>query len=539
MANACPPHPLVLLGTALCTLLGAPLAAVDSDYGPVIAQPIVSGLNQPVFLTTPPHDSRHLFIVQKGGSIRIFDRETETLLSGAFLTVSPISTNSERGLLGMAFHPNFQTNRYVYTFFTDAGGASVLRRYTLESADPPFTAIPGSAHDLLTVAQPYANHNGGWIGFGPNDGYLYIALGDGGGSNDPHNHGQTRTTLLGAILRIDVDGDDFPGDPARNYAIPASNPFIGTEARPEIWAYGLRNPWRNSFDRQSGDLWIADVGQSHREEINFQADRSTGGENYGWRLREGTLATPSGGVGGPRPAGNVDPLHEYDFSDGNKAITGGYVYRGAAMPQLQGHYFFADFVADFVRSFPYDGVGSVNAADITDWTADFGGISNPVSFGEDAEGELYIISLNGHIYQMTQPPWYLWRNRYFSPEQIQDAAISGPHAMPLNDGIPNILKFAMGWDPLEPVGPMPFEVSVETFEGQRHLTLTINRSPEASDVALQIQSSGHLHLIDDWSNEDVVIITDEPDQLKVRDAIPLTESTSRFLRIKVAAEDSN
>src|SRR5690606_17874433 len=275
-----------------------------------------------------------------GGRIRIFDLVEETLLAEDFLTVSPITTDSERGLLGLAFHPDFSDTRMFFVNFTDSSGNTVVRRYRVESGEPPSTVEAGSALDLLKLEQPFSNHNGGWMGFGP-DGYLYIAVGDGGSGHDPQNNGQNKNSLLGKMLRIDVNGDDFPTDSSRNYAIPDDNPFVGADGLDEIWAYGLRNPWRNSFDRETGDFWIGDVGQSTREEINFQPAASTGGENYGWRLREGSIATP-GAVGGARPAGNVDPVYDYGLS-GSQSITGGYVYRGSAMPQLRGHYFFADY----------------------------------------------------------------------------------------------------------------------------------------------------------------------------------------------------
>lgn len=522
-----------LAGWALLSLPPL-LHSVDESYGPIIAEEIVSGLDSPVYAATPPHDSRHLFIVQKGGSIRVFDREEKSLLSGSLLTLSPITTNSERGFLGLAFHPDFAENRRFYVNFTDGSGATVVRRYRMRDSQPPYALESGSALDLLTVPQPYPNHNAGWIGFGPVDGYLYVALGDGGSANDPLENGQNKNTLLGSMLRIEVDNDHFPGDSARNYAIPPGNPFVGKDGRDEIWAYGLRNPWRNSFDRETGDLWIADVGQNSREEINFQPAGDPGGANYGWRLREGTIATPTGGVGGSPPPGNVDPVYEYDFSDGPKAIAGGYVYRGAAMPQLHGHYFFADYVADFIRSFRYAGSGMINGNEVEDWTARFGNISNPASFGESAEGDIFIVSLSGKIYQITQSPWYLWRNRHFSDDEIRDMNTSGPEASPQGDGIPNLLKYALDVDPTKPGGRLPIDVTVESIDGENYLVLTVERSPDATDVTLLVEAASAPGADGTWS-DGVVVIEDGPARLRVRDAIPVPSADRRFLRLRAIA----
>jgi glucose/arabinose dehydrogenase len=330
---------------------------------------VAAGLERPVFLTAPPADIERVFIVeQHTGRIRILRLSERMLLATPFLTVPGISNGNEQGLLGLAFHPDYANNGFFYVYLTDPDTNVV--RYRV-SPDPDL-ADDTSETPVLSYSQPQPNHNGGWIGFGP-DGHLYIASGDGGGSHD-NDSGHTSGTgnaqdvtnnLLGKILRIDVDGDDFPADAQRNYAIPEGNPFVSVTGDDEIWAYGLRNPWRASFDFQTGDLYIGDVGQGHCEEIDVQPAASTGGENYGWRLREGVIATPDGGVGGPPPPGAIDPIFDYPHggpetcSDPGTgfsgiAVTGGYVYRGP-IGALDGRYFFADFGTAALWSLLWDG----------------------------------------------------------------------------------------------------------------------------------------------------------------------------------------
>ncbi len=509
-------------------------AGLTGDFGPVIARPVVtSGLSQPLYVTAAPGDSGRLFIVEKTGAVRIFDRESGSLLATPFLTVSPITTNSERGLLGLAFHPEFDQKGAFFVNFTDAAGDTVIRRYTVSEGDANL-ANPASALDLLTVGQDFANHNGGWIDFGP-DGYLYVALGDGGSGNDPNGRALDLTNLLGSMLRIDVDGDDFPGDSSRRYAIPPDNPFAdGEDGLPEIWAYGLRNPWRNSFDRVTGDLWIADVGQDAREEINFQPSDSPGGENYGWRAYEGTRFT---GLEAAIPEEDrVDPFFEYDFSDGRKAVTGGYVYRGEAMPQLQGLYFFGDYVDDFVRSFR-PGTEGPEEGSLVDWTAAFGGISSPASFGEDADGELYIVSLFGSVYQITQESRYLWRNRNFTPEELGDPETSGWAAAPHGDDVPNLLKYFLGVDARDNARPLPVQVSVEEEEGVRQVEVVTPRDPTADDVEAWFETTTTLDDPESWTTEGLEVVEDTPDLLRVRD-LSDGEGTRFFrLRVGIVGED--
>jgi glucose/arabinose dehydrogenase len=390
-----------------------------------------TGITTPIFMTHAPEDRNRLFIVQRNGTIRILDLTTGSMVATPFVTISGVDADGEGGLLGMAFHPDYADNGKFYTYSThDNGGVMVgtatspfstqIREWTV-SANP--NVANATFNTLLSIPRPQNNHVGGWIGFSPvtSDANLYIASGDGGGGDD-NDAGHTAgignaqditDNLLGKMLRINVDGDDFPADAAKNYAIPSSNPF--TAGKPnavgddEIWAYGLRNPFRNSFDRTTGDLWIGDVGQSAREEIDFQAANFAGGANYGWRLREGMIATPSGGVGGAKPVDNVDPVYDYNRDNdpfGGTVVTGGHVYRGPD-PTLQGRYFFADSrssptAADdnywtFDPADPYGTVTNIDAL----LTPDTGSVQFPVSFGEDGMGNLYIAYLgSGEVYRI-------------------------------------------------------------------------------------------------------------------------------------------
>jgi glucose/arabinose dehydrogenase len=390
----------------------------------VSVERVVSGLTQPLFLTAPPGDFDRAFIVQQNGSILVLDLATNQVGATPFLTVSGLPNLGEQGLLGMAFHPDYATNGFFYVSYTDPNTRIV--RYQV-SAGNPDVANPASAAPILEITQPQVNHNGGWLGFGPDD-FLYVAVGDGGNGNDSgagHTPGignaQDLTNLLGKILRIDVDGDDFPVDPNTNYAIPASNPFVGVAGADEIWVYGLRNPWRPSFDRVTGDLYIADVGQQACEEVSLQLGSSMGGENYGWRLREGVIETP--GVGDAKPAGAIDPLFDYPHSGATcsnvpagysgSSITGGYVYRGP-IAALQGRYFLADFFTARLWSLVWDGTDpslhdGTNYLDLTDhsldpdFDPDEGTIGQVSSFGEDAAGNLYVMDLGGEVFRIPEP----------------------------------------------------------------------------------------------------------------------------------------
>ncbi len=378
-------------------LLYAGVLLVVSGRASAITSSLVgSGFSSPLYVTAPPGDAERLFVVEQGGKIKILSRSTGLTNATPFLTINDISKDGERGLLGLAFHPNYASNGRFYVKVTNPSGNAEVREYKV-SANPN-VATASSKRLILGYAQPFPNHNGGWLAFGP-DGYLYIACGDGGSANDPGNRAQNKNSLLGKILRIDLN----TGNRRKSYVIPVGNPFRGVRrAAPEIWAYGLRNPWRCSFDRGTGDFLIADVGQDHVEEVNFQPASSRGGINYGWRAREGSSDNPD--VTDPAPSGAVNPIHEYshgDAPDGGSSITGGYVYRGTGIPSLQGTYFFADFITSQIWSFTLTGgVKSDFAnrtAELDPFTGGFDGFS---SFGEGGDGELFIVSIGGSIFQI-------------------------------------------------------------------------------------------------------------------------------------------
>ena len=346
----------------------------------IVLTPVVTGLSSPLYLTAPAGDAR-LFIVEKTGAIRIV--KDGALLPTPFLDLSDaVSSGGEQGLLGMAFHADYATNGFFYVDYTDVDGNTQVVRYTVRAGSPD-AADPASAKTILTVEQPFANHNGGLLLFGP-DGKLYIGLGDGGSSGDPLGNGQKLGTLLGKILRIDVDA----GDP---YAIPPDNPFVGRAGvRGEIWAYGLRNPWRFAFDAKSNRFYMADVGQSAWEEVDV-VPADVGGQNFGWNIMEGTHCY---GASSCDQSGLTLPVQEYGHNDGC-SITGGYVYRGTLAPDVVGQYFYSDYCTGFLRSFTFDGT---TASAPTTWSV--GDIGNVQSFGEDAAGELYVLSSNGKVYRV-------------------------------------------------------------------------------------------------------------------------------------------
>ncbi|HRD67364.1 MAG TPA: PQQ-dependent sugar dehydrogenase [Candidatus Competibacter sp.] len=337
----------------------------------VVLREVATGLAQPVAVAQAGDGSRRLFVALQSGQIVIFDGER--VLPTPFLDIRDrVTSGGERGLLGIAFHPDFARNRFFFVNYTDRAGNTVVSRFRA-ALRKPNVALPRSERLVLKVAQPYANHNGGQLQFGP-DGYLYIGMGDGGSGGDPENRAQDLGTLLGKLLRIDVD--------RRPYRIPADNPFANrTDARPEIWALGLRNPWRFSFDRATGDLYIADVGQGSWEEVNFQSAGSPGGQNYGWRRMEGRhcFDPPSDCDDGTLTL----PVLEYDHGVG-RSITGGYVYRGSRVPELVGRYVYGDFASGRLwAAHPMNGTW-INE----ELPASAALIS---SFGEDEAGELYLV----------------------------------------------------------------------------------------------------------------------------------------------------
>ena len=385
------PDELAVRFTALAVLV---FATPSLAQPPLTTIRVASGLSSPVHVTHAPGDSSRVFIVEQTGAIKILDLGSGSVLGTPFIDLASIvACCGERGLLGLAFHPNYASNGFFYVAYTNTSGDSEYARYQV-SGDPNTSNVanPASAFVLLTIPEPFANHNNGWIAFGP-DGYLYIGKGDGGSSCDPAQRAQNLNELNGKILRIDVDG----GTP---YGIPATNPFVGVAGADEIWAYGLRNPWRAAFDRVTGDLFIADVGQGAREEINFQPATSDGGENYGWDCMEGSACSSISGCGTSGctcgASGLVLPIHEYDHGIGC-SITGGEVYRGGAIPNLGGTYFFADFCSNRIWSLRYDGASLTDFQERTSELAPGGGLSigSIASFGLDAEGEIYIGDRSG------------------------------------------------------------------------------------------------------------------------------------------------
>ncbi len=349
---------------------------------------VASGLNSPVEITHA--GDQRLFIVERRGMIRILG-EDGSLLPDDFININDRVANafgqSEQGLLGLAFHPNYTENGYFYLHYTANNDDGIVARYSVDPNNPNI-ADPESEVILMTLEQPYSNHNGGCLKFGP-DGYLYIGTGDGGSANDPGNRSQNPMNELGKMLRIDIDN----GDP---YAIPTDNPFVNDdETLDEIWAIGLRNPWKYSFDRETGDLWIADVGQNVWEEINMQPANSTGGENYGWRCYEGFNDFNTNGCEGAE--NYTPPVVEYNHQGFTHcSVTGGFVYRGTQYPAMQGHYIYADYCSGRFWSTIQDANGDWQVQEV----GSFPGYDIS-SFGQDINGELYVARLGqGRIYKI-------------------------------------------------------------------------------------------------------------------------------------------
>jgi glucose/arabinose dehydrogenase len=387
------------------------LAASATTTPPTLAfTTVVSGLTNPVFVTNAGDGSNRLFIVQQTGQILIF--KNGSLNATPFLDISSISNftdaGGEQGLLGLAFDPNYKTNGYFYIAYTTTTGnaacpyvpttgdtcpyATTLARYHVSSNADRANSTSGLV--IISALKRFTNHNGGMVAFGP-DGYLYMGIGDGGSGGDPNGNGQSLDTLSGKLLRLDVDGTP---DSGKNYAIPHTNPYYGNgdpNVRQEIWAYGLRNPWRFSFDRSTGDLYIGDVGQDTQEEVDYHAHSSAGGQNYGWNCREGNLIYNSNCTTIPH---YVPPVATYNHGTNDSygcALTGGYVYRGSVNPSLQGIYFYGDYCSGKV-------LGLVKNSSNT-WTANLLATTsyNISSFGEDEKGELYLTDLNGRVVKIS------------------------------------------------------------------------------------------------------------------------------------------
>ena len=334
--------------------------------------------SNPVEITASPTNDNRLFVVQQSGTIRILNTNG-TFEATNFLNITDrVNFSGEMGLLGLAFHPQFATNRCFYVYYNRAGRTITVSRFTANSSNPN-TADPSTEKVMLSIPKSQTNHNGGSIHFGA-DGYLYISTGDGGGGGDPDNNGQNKNSLLGKLLRIDVNSDNA-------YNIPPTNPFVGVDGADEIWSYGLRNGWKYSFDRTTNNIWIADVGQNLIEEIN-RVSATTPAVNYGWRCYEGNDAYNTAGCANASTM--TFPVVDYDHSGGKCSITGGYVYRGNLYTDLIGKYIFADYCSQQI--------GILDNTTIT-WTSAFGG-NNFTTFGEDNSKQLYVAAQNGKIFKV-------------------------------------------------------------------------------------------------------------------------------------------
>jgi glucose/arabinose dehydrogenase len=379
---------VLAFGSMVCATPKEDTAEVAADQSSndvkLAVEQVASGLDQPVYLTAPTGDAR-LFVVEQPGRIRVI--ENGRLLGKPFLDIAgKVRSGGEQGLLSVAFHPQYRTNGFLFVNYTDRKGDTRIERYTVSSDKN--VADSQSAKLILGIDQRYSNHQGGLNHFGP-DGMLYIGMGDGGSQGDPHGNGQNRNSLLAKLLRINVDR----GDP---YLIPSANPYANGGGRGEIWAIGLRNPWRFSFDRTSGLLYIADVGGDKFEEINV-VPMSAAGVNYGWNILEGPAcrgSAPCSLAGSQLPAVSY-PTHE----NSTCAIIGGSVYRGQKIPEIRGQYFYSDYCNSWVRSF---GFADGKVTDRHEWP--LGRLGSIVSFGEDGQGELYICTSSGRVYRIIKPP---------------------------------------------------------------------------------------------------------------------------------------
>ena len=365
-------------------------ALLASNSWAIKAERVANGLSSPLFLTSPPGDFQRQFVLEQNtAQIKII--KNGSVLPTPFLDLnSKAGSGGEQGLLGLAFNPNYATNGFFYVNYTNNSGDTVLARYQV-SANPDI-ADPDSELIFTVIDQPFGNHNGGMLAFSPNDGFLYYFVGDGGSGNDPGNRAQNPQNILGKIHRIDVDN---------GFSIPPDNPFVGNPSVfDSIWSLGVRNPWRASFDRFNGDLYFGDVGQGQREEISWEPGNGSGGENYGWRCMEGNRCTGLSGCTCNDPSLTL-PIHEYTHSGGNCSVTGGYVYRGTAIPSLDGTYFFGDFCTGRIWSFKWNGTTMTEFQERTsELVPNIGSINSISSFGEDAAGELYIVDLDGEIFKI-------------------------------------------------------------------------------------------------------------------------------------------
>lgn len=367
---------------------------LPADFPKLKLTQVADGLTQPLYGKAAPGQPERLYLLEKAGVIKVLELggPRVRLREQPFLDISAkVSTRSERGLLGLDFPADYVTSGIFYIHYNNLEGDTILARMTVDPKDR-LRANPESEEILLQEKQPWANHDGGELCFGP-DGMLYLGLGDGGAANDPQNNGQRPESVLGKIIRLDVSGG--VGSP---YKVPEDNPFVGDDSfRPEVWAWGLRNPWRFSFDRETGDLWIGDVGQNKWEEVNFAPASSKGGENYGWRIRE--AAHPFNDEDPKPDVPLIDPIFEYRQGGplNARSVTGGYVYRGSKIPSLNGWYVFGDYVSGQIWGLKQEGgelVGQVDLTPMLAGEAGKGAVPGLASFAEDAAGELYVMSLS-------------------------------------------------------------------------------------------------------------------------------------------------
>ncbi len=372
-------------------IVGLPMTTSGAGFSISLARQLPGhAFDAPTQVTNAGDGTNRLFILERQGTVRVV--KGGVLQTGLFLDIrARVEDGGERGLLGVAFHPKFETNRRLFVYYTRNGGDIVVERFTANVARTRVSADTG--RPLLVIEHSaQSNHNGGSMAFGPN-GYLYLGVGDGGGSGDPENDAQNKSrNLLGKVLRINVDGTG--SGPFDRYSIPRSNPFYGSvPGKGEIWAYGLRNPWRISFDRRTGSLFIADVGQGRNEEVDREGSGSSGGRNYGWNIMEGRSCFD----GSRCPlAGDSLPVAQYSHDGGNCSITGGFVYRGKASPNMVGQYVFADFCSGRIWSMPAAG-GTADLVERADTSLSI------TSFGESEDGELHAVSIDGGLYRVTAP----------------------------------------------------------------------------------------------------------------------------------------
>jgi hypothetical protein len=519
--------------TAPVSLLPVPSVAFGS-----VRVATSGSFNRPIFATHAPGQPDRLYVVEQGNAgtaaIRIFSLTSNSVMATPFLTLTGLGSANEEGLLGLAFHPDYAINGALYVYVTNGStGNNEIRRY-LRSAGNPDTADPASAMVILTIPHPgQTNHNGGWMGFGP-DGFLYVATGDGGGGNDPSNNAQNRDSLLGKILRIS------PGIAGNaTYTIPSGNPFVGVAGADEVWAFGLRNPWRCSFDRATGDLWIGDVGQSGFEEIN-RLPAGVAGWNFGWPAVEGFADNL--GRTDQHPVAATPPVADLGRTLA-ASITGGYVYRGGAITGLQGTYFYADFVRSIngnarVFSFRLEG-GIVREAAERSATLDPSpsgatpGILFVASFGEDAYGELYLLDrTDGEMFKVVPlSAWDLWRAARFTAAELADPTVSGDNGDPDGDFNTNLFEYVADTNPQIPNVP-PVVAGTMVVTGQTHATLTLNKAA-VSGVTIEGQGSADMGLADPWSASNVVVVSNTPGQIVIRSSAPVPSQGGSFLRFRI------